>query len=77
MTRADIYKELYMILRNSVVDTIASLQETLEEIDEMLGSENILEIQFELQKRKEFSTYTQQVVDDLFPPVILDGETDD
>ena len=64
MNDSNLYFEAYYALRERVVNAIDELEEILEEIDIMLGEENIMETQYQLVQRKMAEDYSAQIFDE-------------
>jgi len=63
MKDKDLYCDAYYALKERVVNAISELEEILEEIDMMLGGDDIMETQYQLVQKKIADDYEVQVVD--------------
>ena len=63
MKDKDLYYDAYYALRERVVNAVSELEEILEEIDMMLGGDDIMETQYRLVQKKIADDYVTQVFD--------------
>ena len=63
MKDKDLYCDAYYALRERVVNAVSELEEILEEIDMMLGGDDIMETQYRLVQKKIADDYAAQVFD--------------
>ena len=63
MKDKDLYYDAYYALRERVVYAVSELEEILEEIDMMLGGDDIMETQYRLVQKKIADDYATQVFD--------------
>ena len=64
MKNDDLYFQAYSALRERVVNVMSDLEEVLEEIDMLLGSDSIMEAQYQLVQRKIMDSYMSQAYDE-------------
>lgn len=63
MKDKDLYYDAYYAFRERVVNAVSELEEILEEIDMMLGGDDIMETQYRLVQKKIADDYATQVFD--------------